>query len=104
MSDEGMAEEKVKQNIWIAIADLKPIPLSIVRDDEPSYREAEKMVNTLWQKWLPRFKDSSSEKEIMGRIAFQFARLYAQAYRENANVAAFLKDLEKSLDDIVVKV
>ena len=44
-----------KQNINIRIADVKPFALSIPADDEALYRESEKLVNTLWNKWMARF-------------------------------------------------
>ncbi|MBR5101790.1 MAG: cell division protein ZapA [Muribaculaceae bacterium] len=98
----GAIEDKI--NITIRIADIKPIPLNINREDEAQYRETEKLVNTLWNKWMDRFKDSASSQEVMARVAFQFARLYAQAYNNNKAVVEFLADFEQKLDDIVVKV
>ena len=88
----------------IRLADVKPIPLSISRDDEPQYRETEKLVNTLWNKWMERFKSTSTSEEVMARVAFQFARLYAQAYRDNVTTNDFLHDFEQQLDEIVVKI
>ena len=88
----------------IRLADVKPIPLSISRDEEPLYRETEKLVNTLWNKWMDRFKNSSTSEEVMARVAFQFARLYAQAYRDNVTTNDFLHDFEQRLDEIVVKI
>ena len=41
-----MTEEN-KINIWIRIGDFNPMPLSIEQKDEPSYRAAEEMVNSL---------------------------------------------------------
>lgn len=99
-----MASEDDKINITIRLADVKPIPLSIARKDEAQYRESELLVNTLWQKWTLRFRGISSSEEVMARVAFQFARLYAQAYRENVATQEFLDDFEKKLDDIVVKI
>ena len=96
--------EQEKINIWIRIADLPAIPLSINRDDEPSYRETEKLVNTLWNKWSARFGETCSSQEVMARVAFQFARLYAQAYNQNVAVNDYLSNFEKKLDEIVVKI
>jgi hypothetical protein len=95
-------EDKI--NIMIRLADVKPIPLSISRDEEPLYRETEKLVNTLWNKWMDRFKNTSNSEEVMARVAFQFARLYAQAYRDNATTNEFIHDFEQKLDEIVVKI
>lgn len=95
-------DDKIK--LWIHVADVKAIPLNINPEEENSYREAEKLVNTLWNKWSPLFKDTSSNEEVMARVAFQFARLYAQTYSDNVAVNDFLTDFEKKLDDIVIKI
>ncbi|MBQ3959843.1 MAG: cell division protein ZapA [Muribaculaceae bacterium] len=96
------ADDKI--NIMIRLADVKPIALSISREDEPQYRETEKLVNTLWNKWMERFRNSSTSEEVMARVAFQFARLYAQAYRDNVATNEFINDFEQKLDEIVVKI
>ena len=88
----------------IRLADVKPIPLSIGREEEPLYREAEKLVNTLWNKWMDLFKNTSTSEEVMARVAFQFARLYSQAYRDNVATNEFIHDFEQRLDEIVVKI
>lgn len=98
-----MASEK-KQNIWIQLADVKPIALSVAASDEPTYREAEKLVNTLWDKWMKRFNDNTSSHEVLARVAFQFARLYMETFQENKNVNDFLTDFEQKLDKLVVKI
>lgn len=97
-----MATNDDKQNIWIHIGDAKPIALSINRADEPNYREAERLVNSLWLKWMNRFQSTSSPYEVMTRVAFQFARLYSQAYARNVAVDEYLKEFERDLDDLVV--
>ena len=99
-----MATTDDKLNLTIRLADVKPLSLSIDRDEEPRYREAEKLVNTLWNKWMLRFRNTSSSEEVMARVAFQFARLYAQVYRENMATSEYLADFEKKLDDIVIKI
>lgn len=99
-----MATTNDKINITIRIADVKPIPLYISVADEPQYRETEKLVNTLWNKWMSRFRGTSSSEEVMARVAFQFARLYAQAYRNNIATKEFLADFENQLDEIVLKI
>lgn len=97
-----MADDK--QNIWIHLADTKAMPLNIDRDDEATYREAEKLVNTLWERWMLRFSDSSSSHEVLARVAFQFARLYLEAYQDNKNVNDYLTEFEQKLDEIVLKI
>ncbi len=99
-----MAKTEDKINITIRLADVKPIPLCIPREDEPWYRETEKLVNTLWNRYMVRFRDMSTSEEVMARVAFQFARLYGQAYRDNITTNEFLAAFEKQLDEIVIKV
>lgn len=95
--------EVKKQNINIKIAELKPIPLQISLEDESTYREAEKMVNGLWLKWMQLFRGKCTSEEVMARVAFQFARLYTEARTANADVTSLLDEFEKKLDDMVIK-
>ncbi len=95
-------EDKIK--IWIHIANLKPLELSVSRSDEPLLRSAEKNVNSLWEKWMNSFGASRSSEEVLAMVAFQFARLYLQSYDDNASVNKLLTAFEQRLDDIVIKV
>jgi len=88
-----------KVRIWIQLADANQIALSVNPDEEENYRKAEELVNTLWRKWMNRFKDSS--EDVLARVAFQFARLYLEAYGENRQVNEFLTDLDKKLDTLL---
>ncbi len=88
-----------KEKIWIELADANPIALSISPGEEESYRKAEELVNTLWTKWMNRFNSTSSD--VLARVAFQFARLYLEAYGENRKVNDFLTDLDKRLDTLL---
>ena len=88
-----------KVRIWIQLADANQIALSVNPDEEESYRKAEELVNTLWRKWMNRFKDSS--EDVLARVAFQFARLYLEAYGENRQVNDFLTDLNQQLDTLL---
>ena len=88
-----------KVKIWIQLADANQIALSVNPDEEESYRKAEELVNTLWRKWMNRFKDSS--EDVLARVAFQFARLYLEAYGENRQVNEFLTDLDQQLDTLL---
>ena len=89
-----------KVKIWIQLANADtPIALSINPDEEENYRKAEELVNTLWKKWMTRFGGESSD--VLGRGAFQFARLYLEAYGENREVNEFLTDLDKKLDTLL---
>ena len=93
-----------KQNIIIRIADVEPFALSIPADDEALYLESEKLVNTLWNKWMKRFKDIDSSEVVMAKVAFQFARLYTMPYRANRATHQFAANFQNQLDEIVIKV
>lgn len=88
-----------KVRIRIQLADANQIALSVNPDEEENYRKAEELVNTLWRKWMNRFKDSS--EDVLARVAFQFARLYLEAYGENRQVNEFLTDMDKKLDSLL---
>ena len=88
----------------IRIADVEPIALTIPRDEEASYREAEKLVNTLWNKWIDKFEGDNSSLRVMAMVAFQFARLYSKSYNHNVAVNKFLATFEQQLNDVVVKI
>lgn len=91
-------------NILIRIADVEPIALTIPREEEATYREAEKLVNTLWNKWIGRFEGDNSSQRVMAMVAFQFARLYSKSYNQNVAVNKFLTEFEQHLNDVVVKI
>lgn len=97
-----MADDKL--NIWIHLADTKAMQLSVAPDDEATYREAERLVNALWERWSMRFSENSSSHEVLARVAFQFARLYLESYQVNKNVTDYLQEFEQKLDEIVVKI
>ncbi len=88
----------------IRLADVEPTALTIPRDEEANYREAEKLVNTLWNKWVKRFDGDDASKRVMAMVAFQFARLYSKAYNQNVAVNKYLTDFEQQLNDVVVKI
>jgi hypothetical protein len=89
-----------KEKIWIQLADAaNPIALSINPEEVENYRKAEELVNTLWKKWMNRFNGESAD--VLGRVAFQFARLYLEAYGENRQVNEFLNDLDNRLDALL---
>lgn len=99
-----MATNDNNLNILIRIADVDPIALTISRNEEENYREAEKLVNTLWRKWIAKFQGEDSSQKVMAMVAFQFARLYSKSYNQNVAVNNFLTAFEKQLDDVVVKI
>ena len=99
-----MATNDNNLNILIRIADVEPISLTIPSDEEASYREAEKLVNTLWNKWIDKFDDDNSSQRVMAMVAFQFARLYSKSYNQNVAVNKFLTAFEQQLNDVVVKI
>lgn len=98
-----MANNK-KKDIWLHIADVRPIPLSISPEEEARCREAEQLVNSLWEKWMRQFADKGSSQEVLARVAFRFAQLYFDEYAHNKNVNIFLERFEKELDGAVIDV
>lgn len=93
-----------KKEIWLQLADVRPIPLNITTDDETRCREAEQLVNSLWDKWMRQFADKGSSQEVLARVAFRFAKLYLDEYAHNKGVNAFLEKFEKELDAAVIDV
>ena len=92
-----------KLNITIRIADLAPIPLAIDMKDEEVIRNAEYNVNQLWSAWCQKFKDKTSN-EVLGMVAFQFAKLYQTlASRENAT-NDILEKFEENLNEYLLKI
>ena len=57
--------EAKKQNIYIKIAELEPIPLQIKPENEATYRYAERLVNELWFKWMQMFENKCTSEEVM---------------------------------------
>lgn len=92
-----------KITITIHLADMKPLQLSIDAEAEVECRRSEELVNTLWNRWMAKFKDAGSSQEVMARVAFQFARLYVKTYNTNAETNKFLSEFEKQLDELVVR-
>lgn len=88
--------------ISVRLADVKEFSLNIDASEKPMYDEAEKLVNTLWNKWMERFKTNYTPKEVMAMVAFQFARFYAQSFNDNAEVKRQLEEFEQKLNDIVL--
>ena len=48
---------------------------------------------------MNRFNDTSND--VLARVAFQFARLYLEAYGDNRQVNDFLTDLETRIDTLI---
>ncbi|MBQ0115543.1 MAG: cell division protein ZapA, partial [Bacteroidales bacterium] len=92
-----MAEKK-KREIWINLADVDAIPLVVNPEDEKSYKDAEKYVNTLWDKYTHLFGENATSHEVLARVAFRFAKLYLDEFGQNKEVNAYLADFEKELD------
>lgn len=87
-------------NITIRIANNKPIPLAIRRDDEEVIRTAEYNVNRLWQSWSQRYK-GKSQTEVLAMVAFRFAELFyrgsAIAEQTEKSLAGFEADIDRIL-------
>ncbi len=94
---------KDKLNITIRIADLPPMSLSILRAEEEVNRTAEYNVNKLFVAWSERFKDKTSN-EIMGMVAFQFAKLYQNLAVQTNAMNELLENFEDDLNRLLLDV
>ncbi|MBR1882033.1 MAG: cell division protein ZapA [Muribaculaceae bacterium] len=91
-----------KKTVWVSLADTKETPVTVFPEEEDTYKEAAKLVNKLWLNWMSRFSKTSTSHEVLARVAFQFARLYLETFRDNKNVNDFLTDFERELDELVI--
>ncbi len=95
-----MANEK--QNITLVL-DWHRIPLCVDRADEQVYREAAKMLNTLYEKYEKRFPQKSPE-ELWMYVALSVARDLKQDTRDKnlqpvmEKVAEMNKELQQFLE------
>lgn len=94
---------KDKLNITIRIADLAPIPLAIEMKDEEVIRNAEYNVNQLWSAWCQKFKDKTSN-EVLGMVAFQFAKLYQTLSNRENETEEVLEKFEEKLNQYILNI
>lgn len=94
---------KDKLNITIRIAELPPFALQIDRKEEEVIRNAEYNVNKLWRTWRQRFADKSST-EVLGMVAFQFAKLFTVLNRQADETTAVLERFERQLDNLLLDI
>lgn len=92
-----------KLNITIRIAELPPFALEINRADEQQIREAEYNVNKLWRNWSTKFHDKTSH-EVLGMVAFQFAKAFLVQNKRVEESAAVLDNFEKTIDTILLEI
>lgn len=104
MHDNTIMANEAKKQIWLHLADVNPIPLSVNPSEEEQCRRAEELVNSLWDRWMRQFAEKGSSSEVLARVAFRFAQLYYNEYAANKGMNDFLKKFEKELDSIVVDV
>lgn len=90
----------------IRIAGLPPMSLAVKNKEQAElYHAAEDLVNNEWAQYDKRYgRTNISKTEIMSMVAFRFALLYLNGKESNEKVNGFLKEFEKKLDEIVVKV
>lgn len=94
---------KDKLNITIRIAELPPFALQINMSEEEVIRNAEYHVNKLWRTWRQRFAEKSST-EVLGMVAFQFAKLFTVLNRQAEDMAAVLDQFERQLDSLLLDI
>ena len=92
-----------KLNINIKLGGLKPMSTTVSANEEVHYRQAETWVNTVYAKWSTRNKGLCTSEEIFARVAFQFAKAFSEASTQQTIVQEQLAELERKLDEIVVK-
>lgn len=88
--------------ITIRIADLQPMMLNIPRAEEEVNRTAEYNVNKLFVAWSERFKDKTPI-EIMGMVAFRFAKLYQDLSVQVNNTDEILDEFEQTLNNLLME-
>jgi len=88
--------------ITIRIADLQPMMLNIPRVEEQANRTAEYNVNKLYVAWCERFKDKTPN-EIMGMVAFRFAKLYQDLSDQINKTDEVLEKFEDALNDLLLE-
>lgn len=96
-----IATMKDKLNITIRIAELPPFALQINRNEEEVIRNAEYNVNRLWRMWRSRFSDKSST-EVLGMVAFQFAKLFTVLNKQADDLNAVIDRLNSQFDDLIL--
>lgn len=89
--------------ITIKIADVAPISMRINRQEEERVRNVEYNINKLWARWRETFRDRKSE-EVLAMVAFQFAKNYAILAEQEPKLDRTLRDFERDLDDILLKI
>ena len=88
-------------NITVKIDDLTPFSIRVAADEEERAREAQRIVNYLYDSWKGKMGNLSTA-ELMGRIAFHIARRFEDL---NAMMAMGENELtrgEEALDKILL--
>lgn len=88
-------------NITIKLEELDKFSIRIPMSEEQRAREAQRIVNHLYNSWKEKF-DNLSALELMGRIAFHLARKFEELNAGMDTVAAEIDNTEKELDRILL--
>lgn len=88
-------------NITIKLEGLTPFSIKIPLDQEQSARDAERIVNHLFNSWKDKLSNLSHH-ELMGRIAFQLARKFEALNADMLKVGEELDRSERELDAILL--
>ncbi|MDE6544383.1 MAG: cell division protein ZapA [Muribaculaceae bacterium] len=91
-----------KQHITVRIADLLPLHMDIVPDQEEAIRKAEVALNYLWERWKLRFP-TKAPQELMTLIAFHFARNFETLNLAMERMEGHLKEADGELDEILTE-
>lgn len=90
-------------NITIKLEGLDTFQIRVALEDESKAREAQRIVNSLYNSWHEKFPTLSKE-ELMGRIAFHMARMYESMNQTISELEKSLGKTEEVLDSILLSI
>lgn len=91
-------------DISIKIADVKPIALTVKRQDEAFVRQVVYDVNNLYRTLDQRYGASRSSKELLAMALYHFAKGYKSLQLTASQTDEALKDFEGDLDQVLLDV
>ncbi|MBD5290103.1 MAG: cell division protein ZapA [Bacteroides sp.] len=92
-------KERDKIEMEISIAGER-IGLTVPFNSQDAVRETEQRVSELFRKWSAKYPDRRP-KEILARVAFQFARYYGELLDETRQAIRVADDLDDRLSRLL---
>ena len=89
-------------NITITLDDIDRFSIRVPLEEEERAREAERIVNHLYNSWKERF-GSLTALQLMGRIAFHLARKFEDLNSGLGALEDAVEECESQFDDILLK-